>query len=185
MSQLSVFHHRRDFRRRTKGISLLEIIVALAVLAGSAAMLSQMVDLGSRHADRAMTIADAQTVAHNVLHELLTGQRPLVAAETPEPVDLWSPWDVAIELNQVGIGQLVAVTIRITPGVRDESTNVPNAELGHNGSLGTAGDPLVGHDAMDSVQRPPTFRLTRWMSVETGNASLSAPKDAFERAESF
>ena len=43
-----------------RGLSLLEVIIALAILAGSAAVLSQLMSLGQRHALR-----QPMSVRHN------------------------------------------------------------------------------------------------------------------------
>ena len=135
------------------GLSLLEIIVALAVLAGSAVVLSQMIDIGSRPAERAAQIAEAQTVAHNLLHELLIQERPLTTNETPEPIDLWSPYDYTVLVEPVGIGQLLSVTVEIYR--RQDAT--PEAML----------EPLVQpvgeRSGVDQLDRVADFRLTRWM----------------------
>ena len=64
-------------RRIRTGLSLIEVIIAIAILVGSAAAISQLIDLAQRNAIRALDVTDAQTVCQNILHEVMTGMRPL------------------------------------------------------------------------------------------------------------
>ena len=50
-----------------RGLSLIEVIISLAILVGSAAALTQLVDVGRRHAERAVEVTDAQSICRNVL----------------------------------------------------------------------------------------------------------------------
>jgi len=131
------------------GLSLLEIIVALAVLTGSAAILAQLVDLGSHHAERSAEITAAQTVAHNLLNELLAGVRPWEDSEAFQPVDIWSRWDYQLRLHPLGLGRLTAATITVVerPQAAVGSTAAPAEELAQL-------DPILGRR---------TYRLTRWI----------------------
>jgi hypothetical protein len=139
--------HHRAWRRA--GLSLLEIIVALAVLTGSAAILAQMVDLGARHAERSRQISEAQTLAHNLLSELLADLRPWESTQAPQPVDLWSPWDYQLQIEPVGLGDLVAVTVTVVERVEAGAPAAAPLEA-------PAPDPTV-------LTQRRHYRLTRWV----------------------
>jgi hypothetical protein len=132
---------------------LLEIIVALAVLTGSAAILAQMIDLGARHAERSRQISEAQTLAHNLLNELLAEVRPWESTQAPQPVDLWRPWDYQLQIEPVGLGDLVAVTVTVVERVEaDASASVPAPAQAE----APAPDQTV-------LTQPRQYRLTRWV----------------------
>ena len=166
--------------KRTRGLSLLEIIVALAVLAGSAVILAQMVDLGARHADRARTITDAQTAAHNLMAELELGNRPVV--NTPaEPLDAWSPWDVSIQVAPVGIGKLRSVTVSVFPGSRQPLALANSGRLDLSTEGGSGKVLQDTHQPNQSALRdrsldaPPTYRLTRWLNDNRFQGDSTSP----------
>ena len=88
-------------------------MIALSILVGSAAVLSQLIDVGQRHAARATEISEAQSVCHNIMAELLAGIR--VWEETrPQAVDPFLPWDFTVQIDPLEIGDLVAVTVTVT-----------------------------------------------------------------------
>ena len=160
--------HRIPFHIETvpsmrRGLSLLEVIIALAVLTGTAAVLAQMVGLATRHAERARQITGAQTVAHNILHELLADLRPWETSNVFQPVDLWSPWDYQIRVDPVGVGDLVAVTVTVAERVESEATR--------------AGD---GSTDPRRVTSPRHYRLTRWVrhapEIDTFGSATRSPR---------
>jgi prepilin-type N-terminal cleavage/methylation domain-containing protein len=69
-----------EFDRR--GFSLIEVIVATAILLGSVVVLSQLAGLGGTYAQNTEQMSLAQRVCENTLNELLVGIRPLVPAES-------------------------------------------------------------------------------------------------------
>jgi hypothetical protein len=84
----------------------------LAILVGSAAVLSQLIDKGRRHAMRAMDVTEAQTVANNVMSEILVGLRAWQST-TAERVDPFQPWDVSVQIEPTEIDELSAVTVAV------------------------------------------------------------------------
>ncbi len=126
--------------------------MALAVLTGSAAILAQMVDLGARHAERATKISEAQEIAHNLMLEFVTGQRPWEPSETFQPVDLWSPWDYQMSVQPIGLGKLVSIRVTVVERQLDASGPVASPELT------TA--------PVDSVDTRKRYHLVRWVRHE-------------------
>jgi len=63
------------------GLSLIEMLVAAAILLASVALLSQLADVGTRHARQAESLANAQRICQNILNEILAGAAPLEPVE--------------------------------------------------------------------------------------------------------
>jgi prepilin-type N-terminal cleavage/methylation domain-containing protein len=122
-----------------RGLSLLEVMIALALLVGSAAVLSQLMDLGQRQALRAADITEAQTLCQNLLNELLAGTISWESTES-QPIDPFSPWDYTIQIEPIGDGQLSSVTVIVTQ---------------HQEERFDESDP--------KAPAPPQYRLSRWV----------------------
>ena len=59
------------------GFSLLEIVLALAILAGALAALGEVMRLGDQNAEAAGDETQAELLAESVMSELVVGARPL------------------------------------------------------------------------------------------------------------
>ena len=64
-----------------QGFSLIEVILATAILLGSVVVLSELAGIGRRQANRAERHTEAQQLCELTLHEMLLGLRPLEAVE--------------------------------------------------------------------------------------------------------
>lgn len=124
------------------GLSLIEVVIALAILVGSAAALSQLIDVGQRHALRATEVSEAQFVCHNVMSELLAGTRAWEASR-PQPVDPFLPWDYKVQIEPLEIGDLTAIAVTVTE--QQERQLAPS--------------PLAAR----IESNPREFRLVRWV----------------------
>ncbi len=80
------------------GFSLMEMLVATAILLVAVGVLTELADVGQRHARGAEDAATAQRICQNLLDEMLCGARPLdsvsdtVVAEEPD-------WTFSVELK--------------------------------------------------------------------------------------
>ncbi|MGD9855632.1 MAG: hypothetical protein AB7U20_11865 [Planctomycetaceae bacterium] len=63
------------------GFSLMEVILATAILLGSVVVLSELAGMGRRQSLRGREMAEAQQLCEQTLNELLTGLRPLEPQE--------------------------------------------------------------------------------------------------------
>ncbi len=141
-----------------RGLSLLEVIIALAILVGSAAVLTQLMDMGQRHALCAADLSEAQTLCQNLLNELLSGELSWESTES-QPVDPFSPWDYTVQIEPLEDGMLSWVTVIVRQRPEDE-LDVPAAD----------------------APAPLEFRLTRWVyHPESASASNAEPSDRNER----
>ena len=101
--------------RRNRGcgaFSLLEVVLALAILVGALAVLGELVSLGTRNAQRARDLTQAQLLCESKLAEITSGISPA------EPVQRatfeYDPeWLYSIEFEQAGQEGLVAVRVTV------------------------------------------------------------------------
>lgn len=133
-----------------RGLSLLEVIIALAILVGSAAVLAQLMDMGQRHALRAADMTEAQTLCQNLLNELLAGEMSWESTEA-QPVDPFSAWDYSVQIEPLEDGMLSWVSVIVRQHPAEE---------------------LADADAPAALE----FRLTRWVyHPEPDSASNAEP----------
>src|SRR3954451_18868118 len=115
------------------GFTLLEIILSLAILAGSLAALGEVMRLADRNATLADDETQAQILAASVMDEIAAGARELTAVDqgafnsTDDP-----PWVFSIAMDQTAYDELVAVRVLV-------------------------------QQQLDAQLQPAHFELTRWM----------------------
>lgn len=102
---------------RRRGVSLLEVVIALGIFLGAYAVITGILHLGSRAATDALTQNQATLRAENVLNEILAGVQPFASSGPNffEDDDRWS-WS-----SEVGDGphvdlKQVSVTVSYTEG---------------------------------------------------------------------
>ena len=101
--------------RATRGFTLLEVILALAILAGAVAVVGEAVRLGRRNAEAARLLTTAQLLAASTMAEVSTG---VVAAESvqDEPFESAPDWQYSIDVQALAdLEGLVEVTVTVTP----------------------------------------------------------------------
>jgi type II secretion system protein I len=112
-----------------KGFSLLEIILALAILAGSVAVLSEVARLGLQNARHARDLTHAAMLCESKLAEVAAGIEPMepqdgVPFETTD--DLSEPdWLYTIEVNTVEIEGLLEVRVTVIRDLPPETQPPP------------------------------------------------------------
>lgn len=98
---------------RRRGLSLLEVVLALAILSGSFVALTQLVSTGLRAAANARDLTRAQIMAETVVSEIVAGVTP---ASPINQAELEPGWLVSINVNptvQDGVIQLVVAVERV------------------------------------------------------------------------
>ncbi len=134
------WHTMRTHPRRS-GFSLLEVVLALAILAAAFAVLGQLTSVGVRAAIEAHDIASAETVADTIMSEILAGILPPdPVIQSPVTTDPQWVYSVALEptphlgtLNLVVLVEHVSPTRRrsrfqLARWIRDPSLEIPADE---------------------------------------------------------
>jgi type II secretory pathway pseudopilin PulG len=94
--------------------SLLEIILALAILAGSLAALGEVMRLADQNAAFTRDETQAQIIASSVMDELVAGARVLEPlSQAPLDYNTDPPWLCSIAIEQTGYVELVAVRVLV------------------------------------------------------------------------
>ena len=104
--------------KQRNAFTLLEVILALAILAGALAALGEVMRSADQNAGLTGDETEAQIIAASIMDELVSGARSL-SAVTRSPYDSTSdpPWVVSIEIGDSGYNELVAVNVRVEQDV--------------------------------------------------------------------
>jgi type II secretion system protein I len=96
------------------GFSLLEVILSLAILAGSLAALGEVMRQSDRNASLSTDETQAQIIASTIMDELIAGYRPATAANQTvyDPED--DPaWLYSVEIENTSYAELVGVRVMV------------------------------------------------------------------------
>ena len=126
-----------------RGISLLEVIIAMVILLSSVMMLSRLAFLARQHAIGGQDRTQAQMLCASLMSEIVSGSRPLenVAPQVFEG-DLWM---YAVDVEPVAAMPLAKVTVKLFR--LDE-------------------DPEAISTSTPDQDQPPTYQLVRWVRAE-------------------
>lgn len=134
-------------RRPTAAFTILEVIIALAILAGSVAVLSEIMNAASRQASSAQAEATAQLLASSAMDEMLSGMTELTnLSREPLETNTTIPWVYSVTLNDTTIDGLLSIEV------------------------------LVEQD-VEKQFRPLKFRLIRWIPSDLGEEDETATED--------
>lgn len=99
---------------RKSGFTLLEVILALAILAGALAVLGEVMHIASEHSNSTDAETQAQILAQTVMDELLSGYTPLAdQSQQPMEVDDDTPWVCSITLGATEYTGLSSIEVLI------------------------------------------------------------------------
>ena len=158
----------RRFMRRPherKGFSLIEVIIATAILMGSAIVLAKLAGMGREQSQKAALHSAAQQLCEQTMHELLLGLRPTELVERTPLIPLPKPVDEMTEELQP-TDPLASQQDIVEPIVDDA-----NPEWRHSIRMELLPE-LPGMWAMtvmvvqgdETLVRPIRFELTRWIA---------------------
>jgi general secretion pathway protein I len=96
------------------GFTLLEIVLALAILAGALAVLGEVMRLSDQTAERTGDETQAQILAESVMAELQSGYLPLSAVDSARFDQVSDPpWTYSIALEPTQHNELVLVRVTV------------------------------------------------------------------------
>ena len=97
-----------------RGFTLLEIILSLAILAGSLAALGEVMRLADRNAEMVRDETQAQILAASVMDELLAGFAQMQAVnQEPFQIDSEPPWVYSIAFEETPYLELLLARVRV------------------------------------------------------------------------
>ena len=99
--------------RRCDGFSLLEVIIATAILATSTVLLLGLFSTGERHSRRAETRVLAQMLCQSKLDELLADPA-LLAIVDGEPLAGYADWTYSVDWTPTDIDGLVRLRVSVS-----------------------------------------------------------------------
>lgn len=156
-----------DAAKNRSGFSLIEVMIATAILMGSAIVLSRLAGMGREQSQRARLHSEAQRLCERTMNEVLLKLRPPETVESapliplPEPIQELN--EDSSELNMFADTE----SSRETEVVSDES----NPEWRYSVRMDLLPDlpgmwrltvAVVQGD--ETLERPIRFSLTRWIS---------------------
>jgi general secretion pathway protein I len=104
-----------------RGFSLLEVVLALAILAGALAALGEVMRLGDLNAAAAADESRAAMLAESVMSELLVGARQIANVNGAVlPLEDDPPWTATVEVTATDYIELVAVRVSIVEQLPNE-----------------------------------------------------------------
>jgi len=108
----------RSGRRAIRSaFTLLEIILALAILAGAVAVLSEAVRIGYHNAREARDVTEAELLASTLMDEIAAGiVEPAPVSGAPFPQD--PQWQFSIRTMPLAQEGLIAVEVTVTKSFR-------------------------------------------------------------------
>lgn len=107
---------RPDFRAARRGFSLLEMMLATAVLLGCVIVLGELAGMGGQHIDRIEGFSLAEVICQSTLGEMLSGAAAVESFEKRE-VEEHPGWMVSAELTPVDQPRLAS--LRVTAWYED------------------------------------------------------------------
>jgi prepilin-type N-terminal cleavage/methylation domain-containing protein len=96
------------------GFSLLEVILSLAILAGSLAALGEVMRQADRNAALSGDETQAQIIASSIMDELIAGFRPMTAVgrNVYDP-EIYPDWLFSIEIQNTQYTELLAIRVAV------------------------------------------------------------------------
>jgi len=173
------------------GFSLIEVIMATAILMGSAVVLGKLAGMGREQSSKARLHSEAQQICEQTLNELLLGLRPMEATEsTPllpllptvsesqegETADASPAADLLRNENDAAAGQTLDAAPEWLHSIR-------MAPLASQPGMWSLTVEVVQGDLQ--LERPVRFSLTRWVSGPPAADAFDGLMQGLEEAASF
>jgi prepilin-type N-terminal cleavage/methylation domain-containing protein len=112
---MSLVLQKQPVRNRRKvGFTLIEVVLALAILAGAVAVLGEIMGIAGRHARETQAETRAQLFAVSVMDEMLAGITE-VAQVSDQPLETTDtvPWIYSVSVNTTTIVGLSSIEVLV------------------------------------------------------------------------
>jgi type II secretory pathway pseudopilin PulG len=174
-----------------RGFSLIEVIMATAILMGSAVVLGKLAGMGREQSSKARLHSEAQQNCEQTLHELLLGLRPLETTESTALLPLL-PTTSDSQASKAADASPAADLLTSESDGQAGQTLEETAEWLHSIRMA----PLTNQPGMWSLtievvqsdlqlKRPVRFSLTRWISGPPTPDAFDGLMQGFDEATSF
>jgi type II secretion system protein I len=133
-------------------LSLLEVMLAIAILGGALAVIGELVRIGSRNAEAARDLTTAQLLCESKMAEISAGLIPpqVVTSAPIEELGEQNTWYYSVQVDQVDQQGMLAVWV-------------------------------IVEQSPEIYSRPVSFRLARWM-IDPELAALDATTNSMDSA---
>lgn len=107
--------------KNTGGFTLIEVILALAILAGAVAVLGEVMSIAGRSAADAQAEAQAQIMASSVMDEILSGMIDMTQ-QTRRPLETNGaiPWVYSVTIGDTNLVGLMSVEVLVEQDVEQQ-----------------------------------------------------------------
>jgi type II secretion system protein I len=122
-------HARGRSPHRRPGISLLEVLLALAIFLLALVAIGQLVDIGTDHALDSQAQATATRLAQSKLAEVEAGVIPLDGSSPSGSFDVEPEWTWTVSSTQANIPNLYTVTVQVSRQFRNRQFQVSLTQL--------------------------------------------------------
>ena len=102
--------------QQRRGLSLLEVILAIAILAGAMAMLGDLMRIAGRHATAASELTKAQLHCQSVIAEIAAGILPPESVQGT-PMESDPNWTYSIDVQTLSLEGLLAVQVTVAQNI--------------------------------------------------------------------
>ena len=147
--------------KRRRGISLMEVILATALLMGSVVVLSRLIGMGRTQANKAEFQSEAQRLCEDTMHEIMLGLRPMESIEAAplRPVSVAGDADLEDSVD----GDVFTATVRQTASDANPRW-LYSVRIGPvQSSPELTGLTVEVMQAESTLTRPSQFQLSRWV----------------------
>ena len=109
-----LYHYPMNRRRSAvrRGLSLLEVILAIAILGGALVVIGELMRIGSRCAQAARELTTAQLLCESTLAEIAAGIKQAQPISR-QPCETDSDWLYSVTSEQVDQGGLLSVSVTV------------------------------------------------------------------------
>lgn len=98
-----------------RGVSILEVLIALSIFVAAVAILVRLSDVAQRFGNRANELTKAQILCENKINELAAGTVKIEPASMQpfDPDAENDPWKYSVEIADSNISGLIAVNVQV------------------------------------------------------------------------